>query len=141
MIIVELQNAASDYNVPDESLFQSWASAIETSLYDQIVALRIVDENEISELNALYRKKQEATNVLSFPAELHEDVDIPFIGDVVICAAVVIKEAQQQSKSEQSHWAHMTVHGILHLQAHPYKDFSVFCQVRKLVLLSYFFHP
>jgi len=122
MITVELQNAASDYTVPDESLFQSWASAIETSQYDQIVALRIVDEKEISELNALYRKKQGATNVLSFPAELHKDVDIPFIGDVVICAAVVIKEAQQQSKSEQSHWAHMMVHGILHLQGYDHED-------------------
>lgn len=127
MITVELQNVAPGYKVPSESSFQTWAQAFEThplniQEINQIVALRIVDEKEIMELNALYRKKQGATNVLSFPSELHEDVNIPFMGDVVICAPVVIKEALKQGKTEQSHWAHMTVHGILHLQGYDHEN-------------------
>jgi len=121
MVAIELQNAAPEFNIPDESEFQSWAKKIDTSENDQqIVALRIVDEEEMSKLNSQYRQKAGPTNVLSFPADLHEEIDIPFIGDVVVCAPVVIKESVDQGKSEISHWAHMTVHGILHLQGYDH---------------------
>ena len=123
MVTVELQNAAPQFSVPTEAQFQSWAQAIETAENNnQMVALRIVDEKEMTKLNTQYRKKTGPTNVLSFPSELHDDIDIPFMGDVVICAPVVIKEAKQQGKTEQSHWAHMTVHGILHLQGYDHMN-------------------
>lgn len=123
MVKIELQNVALDYITPDQGLFETWAQAIQVDAeITPIVALRIVDESEMTHLNSHYRQKQGPTNVLSFPADLPEQVDIPFIGDVVICAPVVIQEALKQGKSEQSHWAHMVVHGILHLLGYDHES-------------------
>ena len=121
MVAVELQNVVNQFAVPDKSHFETWALAIPTPNNEsQVATIRIVDEPEMIDLNSQYRQKDGPTNVLSFPAQLHKDVDIPFIGDVVICAPVVINEAKQQGKVEESHWAHMTVHGILHLQGYDH---------------------
>jgi probable rRNA maturation factor len=79
------------------------------------ISIRIVDEQEIQELNNKYRHKNQVTNVLSFPFETLPGVDVPLLGDVVICARVVDDEARQQSKTCEQHWAHMIVHGTLHL--------------------------
>jgi probable rRNA maturation factor len=79
------------------------------------LTIRIVDEAEIAELNSRYRKKNGVTNVLSFPFDAPAQVDIPLLGDIVICAPVVRREASEQSKSVVAHWAHMVVHGTLHL--------------------------
>jgi probable rRNA maturation factor len=119
MIEVEVQFATSANDIPSEDTFQSWVSQIEVSTAQE-VALRIVDEAEIVQLNEQYRKKTGPTNVLSFPAQLPDGVDVPFLGDIVICAPVVTKEALDQGKSHYSHWAHMTVHGILHLQGYDH---------------------
>ncbi len=121
MITVEVQFAASTDDIPDEGTFQSWVSMIEAST-TQEVGLRIVDEVEMTKLNEQYRKKSGSTNVLSFPADLPHGVDVPFLGDIIICAPVVAKEAKDQGKSLNSHWAHMTVHGILHLQGYDHID-------------------
>ncbi len=121
MIKVEVQFATSADDIPSEDTFQSWVSQIEVGTAQE-VALRIVDEAEIAQLNELYRKKTGPTNVLTFPAELPDCVDVPFLGDIVICAPVVTKEALDQGKSNDSHWAHMTVHGILHLQGYDHID-------------------
>ena len=115
MIKVEVQFAASADDIPSEETFQRWVSQIEVD-GEQQVAMRIVDEAEMTQLNEQYRNKSGPTNVLSFPAELPDGVDEPFLGDIIICAPVVAKEAAEQEKSLDSHWAHMTVHGILHLQ-------------------------
>jgi probable rRNA maturation factor len=77
--------------------------------------VRIVDEQESAELNEQYRHKQGPTNVLSFPFECPPGVELNLLGDLVICAPVVQREAQQQQKQELAHWAHMVVHGTLHL--------------------------
>jgi len=119
MIKVEVQFAASTADIPDEGKFQLWLDAVEVNS-EQQVSLRIVDEAEMTQLNGQYRKKTGSTNVLSFPAELPEGVDVPFLGDIIICAPVVAKEAADQGKSLDSHWAHMTVHGILHLQGYDH---------------------
>lgn len=133
MINVEVQLAASDQEVPSEDLFQKWASAIDVnSEQDQSISLRIVDEAEMIQLNSQYRKKTGTTNVLSFPADLPEGVDIPFLGDIIICAPVVAKEAADQGKSLDSHWAHMTVHGILHLQGYDHIDEAEAEQMERL---------
>ena len=79
------------------------------------VTVRIVDRTEITQLNRDYRDNDKATNILSFPAELPGHIDLPLLGDLVICAAVVEQEAQQQHKSSNAHWAHMVIHGTLHL--------------------------
>jgi probable rRNA maturation factor len=84
------------------------------------LAIRIVDTDEGRALNAQYRGKDYATNVLSFPAELPPGIDLPLIGDLVICAPVVAREAAEQGKPAANHWAHMTVHGVLHLLGHDH---------------------
>lgn len=121
MVKVEVQYALNDERTPNEEDFQKWASAIDSKIYSaDEVALRVVDENEITYLNEQYRKKSGATNVLSFPAELHDEIDLSFLGDIIICAPIVVKEAEEQGKTLLSHWAHMTVHGILHLQGYDH---------------------
>ena len=80
------------------------------------LVVRIVDESESESLNTTYRQKHQSTNVLSFPFEAPPGIDEPHLGDLVVCAPVVEREAQQQNKSLESHWAHMIVHGVLHLQ-------------------------
>ena len=79
------------------------------------LAIRIVDADEGRALNRDYRGKDYATNVLSFPAELPPGVVLPLIGDLAICAPVVLREAAEQGKAPRDHWAHLTVHGVLHL--------------------------
>jgi probable rRNA maturation factor len=69
-----------------------------------------------------YRKRDYATNVLSFPADLPEGVSLPLIGDLVICAPVVAREAIEQRKVLRDHYAHMTIHGTLHLLGHDHEN-------------------
>jgi len=104
----------------DDELF-SWVS--ETLDFenhaDAELTIRFVNENESAELNKQYRNKNGATNILSFPfevpAELDGEVELNLLGDLIICSDIVKKEAEQQNKSEIAHWAHMLVHGTLHL--------------------------
>jgi probable rRNA maturation factor len=86
------------------------------------VAIRIVGIDEGQALNRDYRGKDYATNVLSFPAELPPGVDLPLIGDLAICAAVVAREAAEQGKKPRDHWTHLTVHGTLHLLGYDHID-------------------
>jgi len=79
------------------------------------LSVRVVDENEIADLNQRYRMKAGPTNVLSFPFEDPPGVESDELGDVIICAPVVQREAAEQGKNETAHWAHMVVHGVLHL--------------------------
>ena len=90
--------------------------ALPISTLEQVeVSVRLVDQNEMAQLNETYRGIKGTTNVLSFPANLPVELDIPLLGDIVICAPVVGAEAVQQGKTEKAHWAHLTVHGALHL--------------------------
>ncbi len=123
MVTVEVQYAVSDPAIPTEEQFQHWASVMEAGENgNQEVAIRIVNEEEITTLNTDYRNKALGTNVLAFPAEIPPETELPFIGDVVICAPIVAKEAAEQGKSVLSHWAHLTLHGILHLQGYDHID-------------------
>ena len=114
---VDIQSASVE-PVPDEDDIRHW---ITTALTEQTtgkelqVSVRLVDSEEMSALNETYRGKAGPTNVLSFPADLPEQVNVPLLGDIVICAPVVRAEAQAQNKSIEAHWAHMSVHGSLHL--------------------------
>lgn len=105
---------------PSESDFQRW---VELSLGDKQsaqVSIRIVDEDESRSLNKIYRGKDSPTNVLSFPMNIPEEFNVPMLGDLVICAPVVEREAREQHKSSSEHWAHMVIHGMLHLQGYDH---------------------
>lgn len=113
---VDVQIACDEDDVPDTEQFRDWARAAVGKLReDSELTIRIVDEAEIERLNRTYRHKVGATNVLSFPFDAPAEVKIPLLGDIVICAPVVRREANEQSKSADAHWAHMVVHGTLHL--------------------------
>lgn len=89
---------------------------------DGELSIRIVDAHEGRELNRDYRDKDYATNVLSFPAELPPGVPLPILGDLVLCAPVIAREAQEQGKPLKHHYAHMVVHGVLHLLGHDHME-------------------
>nr|WP_321529407.1 rRNA maturation RNase YbeY [Sedimenticola selenatireducens] len=96
--------------------FQSWAEAALNGRLDQAeLVVRIVDREESRQLNREYRGKDKPTNVLSFPFEAPAVVESDLLGDLVICAPVVTEEALAQDKLPQAHWAHLLVHGVLHL--------------------------
>lgn len=109
--------------MPSPASFRQWVAAALLGARRRKpaeVAIRIVDTDEGQALNRDYRGKDYATNVLSFPAELPPGVDLPLIGDLAICAPVVAREADEQGKKPRDHWAHLTVHGTLHLLGHDH---------------------
>ncbi|WP_266169906.1 rRNA maturation RNase YbeY [Dyella subtropica] len=110
--------AAPRTGVPSSASFRLWAEAALRGARRRKateLSIRIVDTDEGRALNRDYRGKDYATNVLSFPAELPPGIALPLIGDLAICAPVVTREAAEQGKRPRDHWAHMTVHGVLHL--------------------------
>jgi probable rRNA maturation factor len=103
---------------PDEDDIRRWIEAVlaaEAKTAEVELTVRIVDEAEMAELNARYRHKTGPTNILSFPFEAPPGVELNLLGDLVIAAPVVQREAREQGKTETAHWAHMVVHGTLHL--------------------------
>lgn len=113
----------AEQDMPPEVDFQDWvAAALEGRREAAEVTVRIVDEPEGRDLNQRYRQRDYATNVLSFPADLPAEVEVPLLGDIVICAPVVIREADAQGKEWRSHWAHLTVHGVLHLLGYDHQE-------------------
>jgi len=120
---VDVQIASEDDDLPDPEALRIWANAAARALSDDAeLTIRIVDEREGAHLNTTFRNKAGATNVLSFPFESPPEVALRLLGDVVICAPVVKREAKAQSKGLQSHWAHMVVHGVLHLLGYDHAD-------------------
>jgi probable rRNA maturation factor len=116
---------ASRSGVPAPASFRRWAEAALRGAKRRKateLAIRIVDTEEGRMLNREYRGKDYATNVLSFPVELPPGVTLPLIGDLAICAPVVAREAAEQSKPARDHWAHMTVHGVLHLLGYDHSQ-------------------
>ncbi|PXY91457.1 rRNA maturation RNase YbeY [Gilliamella apis] len=116
-IILDLQIASEHHeNLPTEQQIMQWLEVILPQFMDNAeITIRIVDEEESQHLNYTYRNKDKPTNVLSFPFESPIEIDVPLLGDLVICKKVVEIEASEQHKSLTSHWAHMIVHGCLHL--------------------------
>jgi probable rRNA maturation factor len=112
---VDIQKATTE-PVPEEEDIRRWIrAALVHHPDDTEITVRMVDHEEMVMLNNNYRGKSDATNVLSFPADLPPDLKLPLLGDIVICAAVVQREAAEQNKPLDAHWAHLTVHGTLHL--------------------------
>jgi len=111
---------SGDDDIPESGLLQSWASAAYLNTVPAVASVRVTTADEIQRLNKNYRNKDKTTNVLSFPMQSPDEVDIRLLGDIALCASVIKQEASQQSKSELSHWAHMVVHGMLHLQGYDH---------------------
>ena len=115
--------------IPSATSFRNWvAAALDGRIRQADIGIRIVDAREGRALNRHYRGKDYATNVLSFPGELDPDirlpkgVTLPLMGDVVLCAPVVAREAAEQRKPTSAHYAHLTVHGALHLLGWDHDD-------------------
>ena len=121
---LDLQLATEASELPSEAQLRQWCElALRQRTAPSELTIRIVDEAEGRELNRTWRGKDYATNVLSFPAEIPEGLlDIPLLGDLVICAQVVAREAAEQGKSPDAHWAHLTLHGCLHLLGYDHID-------------------
>lgn len=124
---LQLSYAVPRRGVPAPSSFTSWANlalahANVSGLLPQVgLSLRIVDAPEALELNSRYRNNAYPTNVLSFPAELPRGVPREWLGDLVMCAPVLAQEASEQHKPLRAHYAHMTVHGLLHLLGYQHE--------------------
>lgn len=124
---LEIQRATTSIITPDDNQFQFWINAIDVQ-QDKSFALsiRIVEEPEARQFNREYRNRDYATNILSFPVELPEGlpshVRQTLLGDLLICAPVVAREAREQNRPEVDHWAHLTVHGILHLLGYDHEQ-------------------
>ncbi len=118
---IAVQNATSFTPVPSDQQFARWASAALHQHGDAELLIRLVDRRESRQLNTRYRHKNKATNVLSFPADLPKEVGLALLGDIIICAPVVAEEARDQHKTAEAHWAHLTIHGILHLLGHDHQ--------------------
>ncbi|MEC9024746.1 MAG: rRNA maturation RNase YbeY [Pseudomonadota bacterium] len=110
--------------IPSPSELELWANAVLNyeGLAEQEVTIRFTDEAESQSLNHEYRGKDKPTNVLSFPFEAPPGIEINLLGDLVICAPVISREAEEQHKDVGNHYAHMTVHGLLHLMGYDHID-------------------
>ena len=122
-VTVDLQVAVDDDSCPTLLQFEAWASALCQFLSIKVmqVSLRLVDAIEGKQLNQQWRNKPNATNVLSFPFEMPE-VELNFLGDIVLCVPVVLEEAQQQQKTVEAHFAHLWCHGLLHLLGYDHVE-------------------
>lgn len=116
-IELDLQIASqSSEGLPSESDFQLWLTSTVSLFQPQAeVTIRVVDQSESQQLNFDYRGQEKPTNVLSFPFEVPPGIEIDLLGDLIICRQVVEQEAIEQNKRLAAHWAHMVVHGSLHL--------------------------
>ncbi len=121
---IQLSSSLADnVYVPSEELFATWVDSVlrKQSIDEAELFIRIVDKVESQHLNKDYRDKDTPTNVLSFTLDVPECVIPRMLGDLVICAEVVVAESQAQNKPRDAHWAHMVVHGVLHLLAFDHK--------------------
>ena len=131
-IELEVQRATRFEPVPDDRTFSLW---VETALRDQTEAaltIRVVGRDESRRLNQRYRGKDAATNVLSFPADLPPEIGLSLLGDIVICAPLVAVEAAEQGKSADAHWAHLTIHGVLHLLGYDHQEAAQAAEMERL---------
>ncbi|RUO59458.1 rRNA maturation RNase YbeY [Pseudidiomarina insulisalsae] len=135
-LTVDLQIASAATRLPTQEDIERWvAAALAGHQCQQGAAeltVRIVDEEEGRELNLAYRERDYATNVLSFPFTAPVPMPVTLLGDLIVCAPVVAKEAQEQGKTEHAHWAHMIVHGTLHLLGYDHIEDAEADQMERL---------
>ena len=114
---IDLQLACDSTEVPSLELFQRWTDLALSTVTDKEfeLTIRLVNIDESQQLNSQYRQKDKPTNVLSFPFEVPDGIELNLLGDLVVCVQVVEQEAKEQNKKLFDHWAHMIIHGCLHL--------------------------
>lgn len=125
VIDYQIEDVPDDWLYPSEKRIQRWLdTALEVLAHDEAleVTVRLVDDDEITELNDEYRGKDKPTNVLAFPCDWDLPEEPRLLGDVVIAVNVVNQEAKSQKKSMEQHWAHITIHGFLHLMGYDHID-------------------
>jgi len=123
MNFLDFQIVSKSEYLPSQAMFQIWIDAVLTDeSQDSEVVIRIVDEDEMIQFNDQYRGKKSVTNILSFPFDPPEGAESDLLGDLLVCAPVVELEAQQQKKILEHHWAHMIIHGVLHLIGYDHID-------------------
>ncbi len=118
---IHVQRRVSPEGIPASSTLRGWALVALGDHSPIELTIRIVEEAESADLNGRFRHKPCPTNVLSFPYDA-EALDVPVLGDIVICAPVVAREAVEQNKESQAHWAHLVVHGTLHLMGYDHEN-------------------
>ena len=137
---LDLQVACDEApGLPSESQFASWLQAALLGEREEAeVTVRLVDELESQQLNHDYRGKDKSTNVLSFPFDAPPGIDLPLLGDLVICRQVVEREAREQAKPLTNHWAHMVIHGCLHLLGfdHIKDDEADIMEAKEIAILA-----
>jgi len=137
---LDIQRIVELDSLPSDDGFQLWVDkALADYSQDAEVVIRIVDTEEMTELNSQYRAKQGPTNILSFPFELPDGIEgIDLLGDLVVCAAVLEQEAKQQNKALSAHWAHIIIHGVLHLLGYDHltDDEAIEMESKEVVLLQ-----
>lgn len=123
-VTLDLQLACeNNAGLPEEAQFQRWLDAVIPQFQPESeVTIRLVDEQESHSLNLTYRNMDKPTNVLSFPFEAPPGIELPLLGDLVICRQVVEREAREQEKPLEAHWAHMVIHGSLHLLGYDHLE-------------------
>ena len=141
-LTVDIQLATGENDIPADESFEAWAGTAWLGDEDSEVTIRIVDSEESASLNAQYRNNTGPTNVLSFPFEAPAGITVPLAGDLIICAPVVKKEAHDQRKTTTAHWAHMVVHGMLHLKGYDHieddeAEAMEACEIRLLAQLGF----
>ncbi|MCG8325672.1 MAG: rRNA maturation RNase YbeY [Thiotrichales bacterium] len=120
---LSIQRATAQTGIPDDATILDWLTLVlDGKIQNAGITVRIVEEDESSELNRRYRNKTGPTNVLSFAYEMDTGSDSKLTGDIVICASIVAREAGEQNKELVSHWAHMVIHGTLHLMGYDHES-------------------
>ena len=149
-VMVTVQYVSDEPDLPDKQRLVEWVSTVlqnqdntylpanERLKFNSTLELtiRIVDEAESQQLNETWRKQTGPTNVLSFPFANPPGITLPLLGDMVICAPLVLREAEQQHKSIDAHWAHLVIHGTLHLLGYDHLDEDQAQQMEQLEILA-----
>jgi probable rRNA maturation factor len=123
MNIIDIQRIFDSPNQPTDTQLELWVNTVLAKAEEELeLTIRIVDETESAQLNETYRHKNGATNILSFPFEVPDGIELNLLGDLVICAPVLEREAAEQNKPLYNHWAHIVIHGTLHLLGYDHID-------------------
>lgn len=138
MIDLDIQRLVDDSDAPSDHLISGWVHHVLSGEGNLMVNLRLVDEAEGRALNRRWRERNRATNVLSFPATAPPAGGMRILGDVVLCAPVIAREAQEQAKAVEDHWAHLVAHGLLHLLGYDHIEAreAVVMEDREIQLLA-----
>ncbi len=145
---LDVQYGLAAPGLPDAEQIQTWVDAVLQQVKPELLTVaqltvRLVDLPEGIELNETWRHKSGATNVLSFPFEAPPGIELPLLGDVIICVPVIRREAEEQEKAEVAHCAHMVVHGVLHLLGYDHLEIEAadFMENMEIQILHHLGYP